>query len=282
MEQEDPNINFSHARSLSILRCSTKPRLISFSHIKLLRVLDLEGCLWLSNEDLKEICKLYLLKYLCLRRTNVSQLPKLVGRLKELLTLDVRETSIRELPETITELGRLKHLLGGKYIHYTRISRVKGFEPYRALIVPHGLKNMKSLQKIAHVDIAASLGGLQELSELSQVTKLCVINHESGGDKWKHFAESLNKMHNSIRNLSIIHWLNGDMGLQILWELSSPPVFLQKLYLWGKLMALPPWISKLSYLVDLSLRENFLDGDFLIQLGSFKVLCLSNSTMNHS
>ncbi|TVU19202.1 hypothetical protein EJB05_35339, partial [Eragrostis curvula] len=272
-EQDGPNyINFSHVRSLSILRCNKKPRTISFAQLKLLRVLDLEGCRWLSNEDLKEICKLYLLRYLCLRRTNVSQLPKLVGRLKELVTLDVRETLIRELPETITELGRLKHLLGGNYVHYTRISRVKGFEPRKALIIPHGLKNMKSLQKIAHIDVASSSSAMQELVALSQVTKLCVINHESGGEKWKHFAESLNVLCNSLRNLSMIHWLNGDMGLEILWELSSPPVFLQKLYLWGKLRTLPPWISKLSYLVDLSLRENFLDGEFLTQLGDLQSL----------
>nr|CAB3472792.1 unnamed protein product [Digitaria exilis] len=67
-----------------------------------------------SNEDLKDICKMSLLRYLCLRRTNVSQLPKQVGALKELVTLDIRETSIRELPDTVTELGNLKHLLGGR------------------------------------------------------------------------------------------------------------------------------------------------------------------------
>jgi Leucine-rich repeat (LRR) protein len=93
---------------------------ITFAHLKLLRVLDLEGCQWLSAEDLKEICKLTLLRYLSLRRTNVTELPKLVGRLKELLTLDVRETYIRDLPESITWLGNLKHLLGGWYRHYTR------------------------------------------------------------------------------------------------------------------------------------------------------------------
>jgi hypothetical protein len=119
-DEDDPNINFSHTRSLLILRCSKKPMPITFAHLKLLRVLDLEGCQWLSAEDLKEICKLTLLRYLSLRRTNVTELPKLVGRLKELLTLDVRETYIRDLPESITWLGNQKHLLGGWYRHYTR------------------------------------------------------------------------------------------------------------------------------------------------------------------
>ncbi|KAF8724176.1 hypothetical protein HU200_021195 [Digitaria exilis] len=271
-EQGNHNINFSHARSLSILCCSKKPLLISFSHFKLLRVLELEGCWWLSNEDLKDICKMSLLRYLCLRRTNVSQLPKQVGALKELVTLDIRETSIRELPDTVTELGNLKHLLGGRYRHYTRISRVKLFEPHEALIIPRGLKNMKSIQKIAHVDIAASSHAMQELGALSQLTKLCAMSCEYGGEQWKSFSASLNMLCKSLRHLSIIHWHKSDMGLETFLELKSPPIFLEQLYLWGRLSVLPPWILSLSYLVELSLRENFFDGELLRQLGKLPSL----------
>ncbi|WVZ71654.1 hypothetical protein U9M48_020218 [Paspalum notatum var. saurae] len=271
-EQEDPNTNFSHTRSLLILRCCKKPLPISFAHLKLLRVLDLEGCQWLSNEDLKKICKLTLLRYLCLRRTNVTQLPKLVGRLNELVTLDVRDTSIRDLPETITWLGKLKHLLGGRYRHWTSINRVKIFEPHHALRIPRGLRNMKCIQKIAHVDIASSSHAMEEVGALSQVTKLFAINHEFGGEKWKPFAASLNMLRESIRHLSIIHWRYKDVGLEIFLELESPPVFLEKMYLWGKLSVLPPWILSLNYLTDLSLRENFLDGELLRQLGKLPSL----------
>ncbi|KAJ1283262.1 hypothetical protein BS78_03G115200 [Paspalum vaginatum] len=271
-EQEDPGTNFSHTRSLLILRCSKKPLPISFAHLKLLRVLDLEGCQWLSNEDLKKICKLTLLRYLCLRRTNVTQLPKLVGRLNELVTLDVRDTSIRDLPETITWLGKLKHLLGGRYRHWTRISRVKIFEPHHALRIPRGLRNMTCIQKIAHVDIASSSHAMEEVGALSQLTKLCAINHEFGGEKWKPFAASLNMLRESIQHLSIIHCRHKDMGLEIFLNLESPPVFLEKMYLWGKLSVLPPWILSLNYLTDLSLRENFLDGELLRQLGKLPSL----------
>lgn len=272
-DEDDPNINFSHTRSLLILRCSKKPMPITFAHLKLLRVLDLEGCQWLSAEDLKEICKLTLLRYLSLRRTNVTELPKLVGRLKELVTLDVRETYIRDLPESITWLGNLKHLLGGWYRHYTKMSRVKLFEPYKALRIPHGLKNMKCIQKIAHVDIGtSSTSMMQEMGVLSQLTKLCAINHEDGGEKWEPFAASLNMLQKSIRHLSIIHWRNRDIGLEVFLELTSPPIFLETLYLWGRLSVLPLWISSLSYLIELSLRENFLDGELLRQLGKLPSL----------
>jgi hypothetical protein len=213
-----------------------------------------------------------LLRYLCLRRTNVSQLPKLVGRLKQLVTLDVRETSIRELPESATQLGSLKHLLGGRYRHYTRISRVKHFEPHEALMIPHGLKNMKSIQKIASVDIASSSRAMQELGALSQLTKLCAINSEYGEEKWKPFAASLNMLCKSLRHLSIMHWRRMDMGLEIFLALKSPPIFLEELYLWGRVSVLPPWILSLNYLIELSLRENFFDGQLLRQLGKLPSL----------
>ncbi|EES00553.1 hypothetical protein BDA96_03G132200 [Sorghum bicolor] len=246
---------------------------ITFAHLKLLSVLDLEGCQWLSAEDLKEICKLTLLRYLSLRRTNVTELPKLVGRLKELVTLDVRETYIRDLPESITWLGNLKHLLGGWYRHYTKMSRVKLFEPYKALRIPNGLKNMKCIQKIAHVDIGtSSTSMMHEMGVLSQLTKLCAINHEDGGEKWEPSAASLNMLQKSIRHLSIIHWRNRDIGLEVFLELTSPPIFLETSYLWGRLSVLPLWISSLNYLIELSLRENFLDGELLRQLGKLPSL----------
>jgi len=94
----------------------------------------------------------------------------------------------------------------------------------------------------------------------------------SGGEKWEPFAASLNMLWKSIRHLSIIHWRNRDIGLEIFLKLTSPPVFLETLYLWGRLSVLPPWISSLSYLIELSLRENFLDGELLHQLGKLPSL----------
>jgi hypothetical protein len=153
------------------------------------------------------------------------------------------------------------------------MSRVKLFEPYKALRIPHGLKNMKCIQKIAHVDIGtSSTSMMQEMGVLSQLTKLCAINHEDGGEKWEPFAASLNMLQKSIRHLSIIHWRNRDIGLEVFLELTSPPIFLETLYLWGRLSVLPLWISSLSYLIELSLRENFLDGELLRQLGKLPSL----------
>uniref|UniRef100_A0A0E0MUG5 NBS-LRR-like resistance protein n=1 Tax=Oryza rufipogon TaxID=4529 RepID=A0A0E0MUG5_ORYRU len=268
------SVDLSCARSLLMLRCIEKPLpAISFKRLKLLRVLDLEGCRWLSSRELDDICKLSLLRYLSLRDTGVQRLPRSVGRLKQLMTLDVRETDVRELPETITRLGHMRHLLSGRYRYYTRSHRVKLFEPFEAMTIPPGLSAMESLQTIAHANVASSGVAMGELGDLPSLTKLCVMNCEKGPNKWKPFIVSLNKLSYSLRSLSILHWLNEDAGLEELLDLDSPPIFLEKFFLWGKLSMLPPWVSHLGNLVDLSLRENFLDGKEVIeQLGKLPSL----------
>ncbi|BAD81171.1 putative NBS-LRR disease resistance protein [Oryza sativa Japonica Group] len=270
-EQDFSCRNLSHLRSLTILGCKEKPIPIALADLTLLRVLDLEGCGWLSDSDLKDICKLYLLRYVSLRSTNISKLPRAVGNLKELLTLDVRSTYIRELPATITQLRCLKHLLAGRYKYYTRTHHVKHFASKEAVTIPAGLKNMSALQSIAPVNISSSFRAMHELGELSQLTKLCAINRK-GVEKWRPFATSLSKLSNSLRHLSVIHIDKMEHGLEFLMDLSSPPLFLKKLYFWGRVSALPPWISSLSNLVRLSLRENYLESELVKILGKLHSL----------
>ncbi|TVU01320.1 hypothetical protein EJB05_53228, partial [Eragrostis curvula] len=272
-EQNFPDRNLSHVRSLTILGCMVKPITIIFSQVTLTRVLDLEGCHWLSNQDLKDICKLYLLRYLSLRSTNISELPKLVGNLKELRTLDIRGTFIRELPTTITKLRCLKHLLAGCYKYYTRTRRVKKIAEETAVMIPAGLKNMSTLQKIAHVDISSSFRAMHELGQLPQLTKLCAVNRE-GTAKWAPFGASLSKLSNSLRHLSVSHVSRQehDDGLEFLMNLSAPPRFLEKLHITGRLSVVPTWISSHSNLVDLSLRRNYLEGELVKTLGKLPSL----------
>ncbi|KAF6991699.1 hypothetical protein CFC21_008756 [Triticum aestivum] len=248
--------NIVHTRSLSILDSTAKPVPIKISDLTLLRVLDLEGCAWLRNKDLKEICKLSLLRYLSLRNTTISQLPNAIGKLKELVTLDVRETSVAKFPKGITRLQNLNHLLVGRYAYYTRTKSVKHFVWNDGAKVPLGLGNMGALQRISHVDISTkkSSNAMRELGKLRQLTRLCVINRKEA-KLWKPFAESLDELSNSLRYLMVVDGSEQVKKLKFLAGLKNPPLLLESLHLVGRLRELPSWVSSLNNLASLSLRE---------------------------
>lgn len=104
-----PNLNFSHVRSLSVFRCSMEiPSLVKS---RFLRVLDLEDCRLLEGHHLNSIWNLFELKYLSLRDTTICELPYQIGGLQKLETLNLEFTLITALPSTIVRLQRLVHLL---------------------------------------------------------------------------------------------------------------------------------------------------------------------------
>lgn len=263
-----PSKNIVHTRSLTILDSTVKPVPIKFSDLKLIRVLDLEGCRWLSDKNLKEICKLSLLRYLSLRNTAIPQLSNSVGKLKELVTLDVRETSVVEFPKGITQLQNLNHLLVGSYAYYTRTRSVKHFGWSEGAKVPLGLGNMGALQRISHADISTekSSRAMRELGKLCQLTRLCVVNMKEA-KFWKPFAESLDELSNSLRYLMVVDGSLEGEELEFLVRLKNPPLFLQSLHLKGRLTKLPDWVSSLNNLASLSLRETY-----HLTEASFKVL----------
>ena len=51
------------------------------------------------------------LKYLSLRSTIIEMVPKLIGKLENLETLDLKGTYVTELPEETLRLRKLRHLL---------------------------------------------------------------------------------------------------------------------------------------------------------------------------
>jgi disease resistance protein RPM1 len=108
-EMDRRGIDLSRIRSLTV--CNTNCRM-SLESCKLLRVLDLEGCGWLSNDHLGVICGLLYLKYLSLRHTQVSELPRAIKDLQCLETLDVRQTQVAKLPLQVLKLPQLLHLFG--------------------------------------------------------------------------------------------------------------------------------------------------------------------------
>ncbi|XP_034596613.1 disease resistance protein Pik-2 [Setaria viridis] len=119
--------DLSHARSITVFgHASAAP---SLNDLKVVRVLDLEGCD--GPVCLDGLCKLVLLRYLSLKGTDASELPPAIGDLRCLETLDVRFTKVKELPPSIVRLEKLMHLLAG------------------SAKLPGGIAEMKALQTLS-------------------------------------------------------------------------------------------------------------------------------------
>jgi hypothetical protein len=80
---------------------------VPFKVFKKLRVLEIKSSR-LENGHLVDICELIWLRYLVLNSCRqITELPREIGRLQNLQTLDVSSTNIRRLP---VEIGKLKRL----------------------------------------------------------------------------------------------------------------------------------------------------------------------------
>uniref|UniRef100_A0A0D3GD22 Uncharacterized protein n=1 Tax=Oryza barthii TaxID=65489 RepID=A0A0D3GD22_9ORYZ len=241
-----------------------------FPQLRLLRVLDMQG---------SRCMNFFQLKYLSLRNTSVSILPRLIGNLNHLETLDIRETLIKKLPSSAANLTCLKHLLAGHKEQLTRTSSVKFLRPSSGLKMSHGvIINMAKLQSLVHVEIKEHPSVFQEIALLQNLRKLSVLFYGIEVN-WKPFLELLNMLSGSVRSLSIdIFDAQGNISissLEMLSSLVSPPIFITSFSLTGKLGSLPPWVASLRSVSRLTLRRSQLRADAIHVLGGLQnLLCL--------
>ncbi|KAG0541819.1 hypothetical protein BDA96_02G050600, partial [Sorghum bicolor] len=229
-------MNVQHVRSLSIFhQKEQQQQLDHLFNFTLMRVLDLEGCVGLTKDHLQCICRLYLLRFLSFRGTDISKVPPQIEKLEHLQTLDVRDTTSGgcHLPETVKKLYQLECL-------QTSHSSVMP-SANRMWRLPRGLRNMTKLREV----------GFSIHGNDTEVAEDLVVYAEDivfDTEVLPQFAQSLSNSH-SLRRLII-----GEMGfgyiLSLFLDALDPsPRFLRYLMIAGGINHLPPWIGKLTYLV---------------------------------
>uniref|UniRef100_A0A453Q705 Disease resistance protein RPM1 n=1 Tax=Aegilops tauschii subsp. strangulata TaxID=200361 RepID=A0A453Q705_AEGTS len=148
----------SHVRSFTMVRGLLEiPSLEEFRH---LRVLNLKECSELKDHHLENIVRLFQLRYLNLEGTYISKLPEQIGRLGCLEVLDLRMTSVLELPASIVNLRKLMHLLVNNDVKFpdgiAKMQALETLEGVRAYIQPFdflcGLGQLKNLRNLVDLE----------------------------------------------------------------------------------------------------------------------------------
>jgi len=204
--------------------------MLPLSRFEILRVLDLEDCdLGGTSGHLKLSCvgDLLHLRYLGLRNTKLRKIPKEIGKLLFLQTLDLEgvHEDAKELPASVVQLINLMYL----YVN-------------DSTYLPVGYKNLTSLQELICPKFTED-GYLEELGYLNElrVLQFCLPSRYPL-EKLLILLESLGKLH-KLQSLVIstdgknIDNLGG-------WVPSSPQ--LRDLSLGGWYHAMPTGISSSS------------------------------------
>ncbi|KAL6659389.1 hypothetical protein ACP70R_003429 [Stipagrostis hirtigluma subsp. patula] len=239
------DLTLSHVRSLAIFGQLVQT---SFEPFKVLRVLDLEDCRGIKVHHLASIEKLFRLKYLCLTSHSITKLPEQIGELRHLQTLDVRGTSINELPLTITKLQRLSHL----YVDWD-------------VTCPDGMiGQMQSLEELSQYGIKSYEQGmtLQEFSKLSKMRTLKIrwdldsLDDLERTRQSEDICSSVGLLLSScdLNNLYIEDFSGEGFPLQLDSWHPSTPCSLRKLCLkYCRICQVPNWMGSLGSLQLLEL-----------------------------
>ncbi|XP_062186540.1 disease resistance protein Pik-2-like [Phragmites australis] len=268
-------MDVEHVRSLSMFQLQTHKLLDHLDKLSLLRVLDLEDCEGLTNDHMRYVCRLYLLRFLSVKGTNISKMPPQVGKLEHLQTLDTRGTCLGGLPETITNLENLER------IHFRN-----KHEWHLMWNLPRGLRKMKALREVGFAFLRNDVQVVRELGELQQLQSLAMYVEDSKDDAevLQEFALSLSKLY-SLRHLDISNMNTTNGKMTFLSNLPTSPRLLRHLRIEGVLDdGLPSWIGSLTYLVEFTIMRTRLVGDqlfgVLCKLPNLKSICMDQDFCN--
>jgi hypothetical protein len=210
-------------RSYNAIECHIDA-MPSLSKFQGLRVLDLEGCNYVSGHSyhLKHLGKLLQLRYLGIWCTPIPELPEEIGDLKFLQTLNIKQTKIKDLPWSIGQLRQLKCLS----------------MQFGSVRVPDWLGNLTSLEALAVKGFSKSPNFVKELGKLTELRRLSIWIGELGSESWKckAFVESLGKLQ-KIQVLRVLSTEEANLQSFV------PSRQLRELHLDTKHSNLPMWIN---------------------------------------
>ncbi|KAJ1289258.1 hypothetical protein BS78_02G150500 [Paspalum vaginatum] len=278
-ECEASDDDLSRVRSLTVF--GDAGGAISYVHkCNLLRVLDLQECSDLKDHDLKHIWKLWHLKYLSLGDT-IHELPRCIDGMHCLETLDLRRTKIRSLPIEAILLPHLTHLFGKLMLDKDDLKNVSKMSKAEKFF--SGKKS--NLQTLAGFVTDDSKGFLQLISGMGKLRKVKI---------WCKRATNVNSYISDLSK-AIQKWTKVPMDKCDGWSCSlslesealcenflSSLILepcsegfkygLRSLKLHGKLLRLPPFVTLLSDLTDLSISSGTLTLNLLSALASLSKL----------
>ncbi|XBI04917.1 hypothetical protein VPH35_133133 [Triticum aestivum] len=286
------SIDFSRLRSLTVFG-KWEPFFISES-MKLLPVLDLENASGVKDADVDKMVKLLRhLKFLSLRGCNeICHLPNSLGDLRQLQTLDVKETSIVTLPASITKLQRLQYIRAGcgtivptstslpvvssfNWLLHLCCHRRAGAEA--GVEMPTWIGKLTALHTLGVVNVVASGGKamVEELKKLTHLRKLGVsgINRKNSG---KFFSAI--EGHVYLESLSV--WQDNDnKNRSCLAQddmMSLPCRNLRSLKLYGLEVKLTNTVqlAKFGKLAKIELEMDSLPEGVIGFFGSLQYLCI--------
>nr|XP_020149766.3 disease resistance protein RGA5-like [Aegilops tauschii subsp. strangulata] len=255
--------SLSKVRTFAVFSPVTCDWLSSPSSFQFLRVLDLGNCgsrESSSGISLKYAGNLIHLRYLGLRNADVHELPLEIGKKLQLLqTLDIRGSSIIELPKSIVQLRKLICL----YVD-------------TGLRLPEGMGNLTSLEVLQEVNLTSSPHIVKELSHLTEIRRIELHCDSKAVD-----LINMDILTESLGNLQKLQILCIDFGgvlSECIRESWVPPPHLHTFHSWGthlgSVLRLPKWINSTSlpHISSLAIFVEELQGDDIQIIGRLPAL----------
>uniref|UniRef100_A0ACD5W5A9 Uncharacterized protein n=1 Tax=Avena sativa TaxID=4498 RepID=A0ACD5W5A9_AVESA len=251
----------------------------TFYRVASLKLMDLDYCKYLKNKHMKIICNnLFLLKYLSIRSTKISHLPREINKLQQLEMLDIRQTRV---PSSATKgllIPMLKHLLAGPISNRVGTSPEEEFSTVR---MPCKIGEMIEMETLSHVQVAEDDDEkLEHVKNLKRLRNLGVVIHGKQ-DNINRLLRAVTELSECLCKLSV--WVRPPrkgrnnvvlhMGIEII---DSLPKSLEILSINGITGGLPDWIEDLPHLTEITLRQTFLADGSMQMLGKLEGLrCLT-------